>query len=106
MVPSRGSGTRSLHRESSASAPHRLSGFDGPHGSGHPDPDFRRTTLNTTSNPATAPPNAGTSLARDSTTTTDRSADLHPERSGTASGSPPHRTSRTPSATAIVSPPR
>ena len=100
------SGARSPRRESSVPSPHRLSRFDGQCGSGHPDPDFRSTSLNTTSSHATAPPAAGTSLATDSTTADDRSADLHCEPTGTASRSPPHGTSRTPFATPIVSPPR
>src|SRR5437764_15479836 len=73
--------------DSDASSSHRLSGLDGQHGSGHPDPDFRSPSLNTTSNCATAPPDAGTPLATGSTTSVERSADNRTESAGTASRS-------------------
>src|SRR3954471_12055217 len=82
---------------------HRLSALDGQHGSGHPDPDFRSPPLNTTSNRATAPPDAGKHLATGSTTSAERSADHRSERAGTASRSPRRERSRTPSATTRVS---
>src|SRR5512140_57892 len=71
--------------DSDASSSHRLTGLDGQHGSGHPDPDFRSSSLNTTSNRATAPPDAGIPLATGSTTSADRSADHRSESAGTAS---------------------
>ena len=100
-----GQRARSPLRESFASPPHRLSSFDGQHGSGHPDPDFRRTPVKTTSSLGAVPRAAETSPAKDSMTAAEKSPACRSARSGTASESPPHRTLRTPSVTIFASRP-
>ncbi len=60
--------------------------LDGPHGSGHPDPDFSCLSFSTASNRSVARPIAGRPPATGSTIAVDRSTGLHLARAGTASG--------------------
>src|SRR6516162_3036951 len=62
------------------------SSLGGPHGSGHPDPDFSDRPVNTADMRAAARPAGATPLATDSTTGTGRSTDAPSVRPGTASG--------------------
>src|SRR5262249_19253716 len=84
---------------------HPLWQSEGQHGPGRPDPGFRSAPFSTASNREAAPPDARELPAMGSTTATDTPDGGRPGRSGTASRSPPHRTSGTPSATAPASRP-
>ena len=69
-------------------------------------PTSRLFRLSTASSHAAAQPAEGRLLATGSRRAIGRSIDVQIERSGTASGSSPRKTSGTPSATAIASQPR